>query len=91
MTYANPRSANRFSWGVGFPGLTQQQANWLVRIADEGPYDLQGMTIDPSEWFNVWVDRESAEVLRSALRLLPSNEIANGLREVIEEWLEFSR
>jgi hypothetical protein len=51
---------------------------------------LHSILVDPGQFFTVRVDREGAEVLREALRQLPVNDVAAGLCEVVDEWLESS-
>jgi hypothetical protein len=90
VTNTEPGAGSSFFWGVDFPGLTKDQADWLIRVVDGGPFDLHGIAADPARWFSVRVDRDGAEVIYAALGHLTPNETADGLREVVAEWLEFN-
>jgi hypothetical protein len=75
-----------FYWSVDIPGLTEEQAASLVDCCPE----LPGTVVDPRHWFTVHMDRETAQVLRSALLSLGSDSIGVGLREGVEDWLELT-
>jgi hypothetical protein len=74
----------KFYWNVDIPGLTEEQAESLVACCPE----LPGTVVDPRQWFTVHMDRETAEVLRSALLSLGPDSIGVGLRESVEDWLD---
>jgi len=86
MVDAGPNQYGRFFWAVDIPGLTQEQANWLVSVLADGPYALHGIPVNPTKWFTVRVDRDGAEVLREALGRLSVNG-AIGLWEIVDDWL----
>ena len=77
-------------WGIDVPGLTKEQAGWLVSVVNTSPHNLDATATDPARWFTVRVDRSGAEVLLAALGHLPEDDTSNGLKEIIQEWLEFA-
>ncbi|WP_146778877.1 hypothetical protein [Actinomadura craniellae] len=76
--------------------MTEEQANWLLAAAGEGPHSLLGSTIDPNYFLSLHVDRYSVEVLRESLLLLmgaqdidsESKGTARGLLELVNDWLD---
>jgi hypothetical protein len=74
----------KYYWSVDIPGLTEGQAQSLLDCCP----DLSGTAVDPRQWFTVHMDRETAEVLRTALLDLERNSIGVGLREIVEDWLD---
>ncbi len=74
----------KYYWSVDVPGLTQERAESLVAYCPE----LPGTVIDPGLWFTVHMDRDTAEVLRTALLSLGPDSIGVGLRESVDDWLD---
>lgn len=76
-------------WAIDVPGLTQAQAEWLVSTIGSSPYKLHAIAADPRHWYTARFGRDTAEVVVAALRELAGGDIAQGLSEDIEAWLEF--
>lgn len=87
MTRVDNGNSDYF-WAVDVPGMTREQAEWLVSALASGPFALHGIAVNPAHFFTVRVDRDGAEVLRDALRQAHSNDIAAGLAEILESWLD---
>jgi hypothetical protein len=73
-------------WGVDFPGLTLEEAKRIVEFAREElglVGSRRGILIDPHYFYSAWVDRETAETLRSAFQEIGVESMV----EIIDDWL----
>lgn len=82
-------------WSVVVPGMTEEQADWLLSEGGKGPHGLLGSVVDPTYFLSLHIDRHSAEVLKEALLLLESGSagteakgIGRGLREAVDDWID---
>lgn len=72
-------------WSIDVPGLDEEDAKELVLLA--GERSGNGATvIDPSHWLTLHMDRETVEIIASALRQC-GDEKAQSLLEEMDEWL----
>jgi hypothetical protein len=94
---ADPGASENYDmyWSVVVPDMTEEQANWLLTVASEGPYKLLGSTVDPNYFLSFHIDRHSVETLKKALLLLESSDVdseskgtSRGLREAVDDWLD---
>jgi hypothetical protein len=76
-------------WSMDIPGLTRSQALEMSSILRDRWEGLNPNPVDPATFLTLHMDRESADVIRTALSKVSgeSRLIADGLRELIEEWL----
>jgi transaldolase len=72
-------------WALDFPGLTEDQANELVQRASK--LGVQGVTLNPSLFLTISMDRDTAEALSSALADKTGDPVAQGLLEAVQSWL----
>jgi hypothetical protein len=72
-------------WSVDFPGLTEEGAEELVRLAAER--GISGFSVDPDHFLTMGIDRAGAETIARALAG-SEGRVAQGLLEVITEWLQ---
>lgn len=76
-------------WSVDIPEMTRGQAEELLALLVKSNSSLQGIPVDPAKFLTVHMDRDSVNVIRHALAGDPiENSIADGLIEIIDEWLE---
>lgn len=73
-------------WAVDWPGLTEAQADRLVEIA-AAELGIGGITVDPRYFFTSHIDDETARALASALESQGTPVNAEGLLEVLQDWL----
>jgi hypothetical protein len=77
-------------WSVDIPGLTQQGAERVVSLCRDAAIGEVGcIAVDPRSWFMMHLDRTSVEVMASALQGTKNSRVADGLRELMEEWLKW--
>jgi hypothetical protein len=81
-------------WSVVVPGMTEDQADWMLARAGGEPYGLAGSTVDPSHLLSLHIDRHSVETLKVSLLMLKSSDanvelrgIGRGLLEALDDWL----
>ena len=69
--------------------MTRCQVEELLALLVKSNSSLQGIPVDPAKFLTVHIDRDSVNVIRHALAGDPiENSIADGLIEIIDEWLE---
>ena len=56
-------SEQPFYWGVDVPGMTADQASWVVSTIKGGGLRLQPIRVDPAVFLTLNLDRESVEAL----------------------------
>jgi hypothetical protein len=91
---------NYYYWGIDLPGTTRSQASALLDAAKLNEWAKYGSLVDPSQFLTLHLDKQSVEMLLSALQSvagagLPEDNLvfAAGIRAMIEElqnWTAFA-
>jgi hypothetical protein len=76
-------------WGVDAPGMTADQASWVVSTIKGGGLRLEPIRVDPAVFLTLHLDRESVKALVNGLASVPANPVSDGLRESLEDWLNW--
>jgi hypothetical protein len=83
-----------FLWTLDLPGLTERKARKVIDVLREHApailadvEDADTVLVDPSAWFSIIIDRDTAMAVRDALRVAGSGRISSEIVENIEEWL----
>jgi hypothetical protein len=86
-----------YFWAVNLPGLTREQAEKLLVMAERAGMSFGGSTVNPSEFLTLHLDRASVEILFEALGAAQDarkpSEPADAhalasLRDELRQWLE---
>lgn len=82
-------SEQPFYWGVDAPDMTADQASWVVSTIKGAGLGLEPMRVDPGVFLTLHLDRESVEAIVNGLASVPANPVSDGLRESLEDWLNW--
>jgi hypothetical protein len=79
-----------FYWSLDVPGLTEAQAQMLLKHVRDLEIGIGPSTVDPRQFFLMHLDRTSIEQLCELLNGKEENPILFGLKGIMQDWLAWA-